>query len=171
MSFSISNLSPIYLNKAGSTSKSYGTRRRRLEQTAVNGAKRTQQSIRRIGVPRDTSEDTMSSEQQRSSIEQTSFFLVFSVLLMAIFGIILFVGYGRRRADCTKRVGQSSLGADSLSHDSHESDTDLESGTATPTTPSSSGSNQPQPVVSALSLSTLGKNSLGPLASAAVFTA
>ena len=107
-------------NKAGAvrTKDFSSTVRRRLEQTAVNGAKRTQQSIRRIGVPRDTSEDAISSEQQRNSIEQTSVFLVFSALLMAIFGIILFVGYGRRRADCTKRVGQVSLDAESGSQDS-----------------------------------------------------
>ena len=77
-----------------------GFRRRLREVTSV--LQEPAQSIRRIGVPLDISKNTEESpsteDQKEESFEKISF-LMFSVVVMMLLGIVMFIGYGRIRRD------------------------------------------------------------------------
>ena len=79
-----------------------GYRRRLREVTSVL-QEPAQGSIRRIGVPLDISSKNMEEspskeDQQEASFEKISF-LMFSVVVMMLLGIVMFLGYGRIRRD------------------------------------------------------------------------
>ena len=107
--------------------------RRRLREVTSILQQQPAQSIRRIGVPLDitknTEENPSKEDQQEESFEKNSF-LMFSMVVMMLLGIVMFLGYGRIRRD--KHHGSSRQHHQEMESTHSINDDDVEQVAVTP---------------------------------------
>ena len=118
---------------AASGQSGNNNRRRLREVTSILQQQQPTQSIRRIGVPLDitknTEEKPSKEDQQEESFEKISF-LMFSMVVMMLLGIVMFLGYGRIRRD--KHHGSSRQHHQEMESTHSSNDDDVEQVAVTP---------------------------------------